>query len=242
VRAVELGNLVRASELTDAYSYQLFQYTDRGDHNAVDFLLEEKNPIRRGWGLYVFRREAVNNLIIEAPHPVADANTPRVALDLYRALNARALLVAGAHRDANADGLADVAHAPGTIFQTVHNTLTGSTQAAPDAVIVLQIHGFDSSKHSGYPDIVIGYDRQAPEAMIVRVLAMKEVLTDGGLSVGLCDGKSWLDLCGTKDILASVPDGFTIHIEMDEAVRSHDRVLVDALTRVFADLSTNPAK
>jgi hypothetical protein len=85
-------------------------------------------------------------------------------------------------------------------------------------------------------------DRQAPEAMIARILAMKEALTARGLSIGLCDGKSWQNLCGTKDILASVTNGFTIHIEMDEAVRSHDQALVDALTRVFADLSTNPAK
>jgi hypothetical protein len=47
------------------------------------------------------------------------------------------------------------------------------------------------------------------------------------LKVGLCDGKSWQDLCGTKDILASITNGFTIHIEMDKAVRSHDRALVD---------------
>jgi hypothetical protein len=85
-------------------------------------------------------------------------------------------------------------------------------------------------------------DRQAPDAMIARVLEMKDALTAGGLSIGLCDGKSWQNLCGTKDILAPVTNGFTIHIEMDEAVRSHDRVLVNALTRVFADLSTNPAK
>ena len=233
IQAMEAGDLTSASEIAAAYRYRIFQYIDRGDHNAMDLLLEEKSPIQRGWGLFVFRMEHANNLIVEAPHPVSDQNTPRVALDLYRALDARALLVAGAHRDANNDGSADVSHSPGSIFLIVHNALVNNAQSAPGAVVVFQVHGFDSSKHPRYPDIVIGYNRNAPEPMIAQVIAIKDALTAIGLSVGLCDGKSWEDLCGTKDILASVPNGFAIHLELNEAVRADDTVFIQALTQAF---------
>lgn len=82
--------------------------------------------------------------VIEAPHPLTDEGTPTVALAIYRVLNTHALLVGGAHRDANQDGSADVAHNPQTIFQVFHATFG-------ENAIVLQIHGFAANKHPDYP-------------------------------------------------------------------------------------------
>lgn len=233
VLAVEAGDLKHAVELAGSTRYQLVRYLDQGQDNAANYLLMEETPIRKGWGMYVFREVALNNLIIEAPHPLADKGTARVALDIYRVLKARALLIAGAHRDANRDGSADVANVPTSIFQSVHETLVSETQSTPGMVVVLQIHGFTPSKHTGYPQVVIGYDRQAPKSMGLLVNEIKAALVDRGLHVGVCDGKSWQDLCGTKNIQASTSNGgLFIHLELDESVRSEDAVLVAALAQV----------
>ena len=71
-----------------------------------------------------------SNLIIEVPQPLADSSTPFTALDVYRALHARARLIAGAHRDANRDGAADVAHFEGSVFESIHESFLEAPQAA----------------------------------------------------------------------------------------------------------------
>jgi hypothetical protein len=241
VLAVESGDLLRAGELAAANRYRLVRYTDRGDGDAASYLLQELTPIRKGWGLYAFRENPAANVIVEAPHPLADVGTPGIALDVYRTLEARALLVAGAHRDANRDGSADVVHVPGSVFQSIHNALVGGSQGMPEPVVVLQIHGFASGKHSGYPQVVIGYDRQAAGQGSALAAAIRDALVSRGLEAGLCDGRSWEDLCGTQNILSPVPEGAVfIHFELNEAVRSDDVAFLDALEAVFASGASHP--
>ena len=123
VSMINNDKLANTGDLLTQSNYRLNYYVDRGDDYAVSYLLREQQPIEKGWGLYAFRVDSTSNIIIEAPHPLYDRRTPSVALDLYRALNARALLIAGAHRNANEDGSADAAHAPDSIFQSVHETI-----------------------------------------------------------------------------------------------------------------------
>lgn len=232
-RAILAGDFLTAHRITNEQGYSITEYTDNGDDEAVDFLLEE-TAAKRGWGWFVFRKDPQNELIIEAPHPIADMDTHLVALDAYRALDARALLVAGAHRDANTDGSADVSHTPGSIFQVVHTVLVTQPYPAQDTTIVLQIHGFDSAKHKRYPDVVLGYDLEAPSVMTAYVQTLKEALILAGVEVGVCDGNSWEALCGTRDVLNSIPTGRSLHIELNESIREHDKELIQALIQVFA--------
>ena len=109
--------------------------------------------MKKGWGLFLFRRETGSNVIVEAPHPLYDQQTPSVAMSVYSALDARALLIAGAHRDANGDGAADAAHNPETAFQAIHSALVSS-----GSPVVLQFHSFAASKHPGFPQVVLDGD------------------------------------------------------------------------------------
>jgi hypothetical protein len=234
VKTLLNGDPAQAAALASTFGYSIIDYSDRGDKKAQEYLLEEQTPIQRGWGWYAFRKDASSNVIIEAPHPLADANTTNVALDLYRVIDARALLIAGAHRSANDDGSADVSHTPGSLFQVIHNSLVDEPLPVADALIVLQIHGFDSARHPTYPDIVIGYDRAVPKPLAARINVLREALVSAGFQVGVCDGKSWEALCGTTDVMRSIPHGLVIHLELNESVRAHDRDLVRALEQVFA--------
>ncbi len=225
-KAVEDGKILSAvAASVAAYGYQLVEFQDRGDSDSTSYLLRELDPSRRGWGLYDFRADTKSALVIEAPHPLADEETALVALHIYRALGSRALLIAGAHRDANSDGSADVAHNPDTIFQIVHQSLL-----RPNSV-VLQIHGFAGAKHPGYPQVVIGHEQSAPN---VWINTLARALAAEGLYVGVCDGFSWQDLCGDTNVQSkSMTQGIFVHIELDETVRLDDRSLIVALSNLF---------
>jgi hypothetical protein len=221
-------------QLADTNHYTLNYYVDRGDAEAGSYLLREKRPIENGWGLYAFRVDSTSNIIIEAPHPLYDRRTPSVALDLYRALDARALLIAGAHRNANGDGSADVAHAPDSIFQSVHETLVKEVKSSDGQVIVLQIHGFHTSKHDGYPQAVLGFGKSIDSAELTLGQELENIFRQQGLNVGVCTGNNWPDLCGTTNVqAASMNGGMFIHIELDEKVRKNDEAFIAAIVHVF---------
>ncbi len=222
-RAMAQGSAAKHISLAKQHGFEVLAYTDRGDGNATSILLREKKPVRRGWGLFARRTAPQNAIIIEVPHPIFDTGTPAVGLDLFRALNAAALLVAGSHRHANADGSADAAHSPQTVFYAIHTAATTDLSA-----VVLQIHGFAAVHHPGYPQIVLGGNRSPASETLAAALA--ESLQNAGLSVGVCGNGQWKKLCGTRNIEGeSMPNGTFIHIELDESVRADDAVWVVAL-------------
>jgi hypothetical protein len=228
------GDLIHAAQLADENDYTLTYYTDRGDDNAVSYLLREKKPIQMGWGLYAFRRNSTSNIIVEAPHPLFDRRTPSVALDVYRALDARAFFVAGAHRNANTDGSADMSHAPKSIFQSVHEALVQEIQTTTGNIVILQIHGFHTSKHNGYPQVVFGFGENMQGAELLVARKLRSAFSKQGIEIGLCIGDAWQDLCGRTNVQASAMyGGMFIHVELDEKLRGNDDAFVAALVQVF---------
>ena len=230
------GDLARAVDLATKNDYTLNYYVDRGDDYAVSYLLREQKPIQKGWGLYAFRVDSTSNIIIEAPHPLYDRGTPTVALDIYRALDARALLIAGAHRHANRDGSADVAHTTESIFQSVHIALSQEIQAKSGDVIILQIHGFHTSKHAGYPQVVFGLGKNGQAKEVALAQRIKDALFEQGISAGICTGteSELQDLCAETNAQGSVTnEGAFMHIELDEKIRKDDKAFVAALVQVF---------
>jgi len=241
VSSIEDGKIDQAQQIATAHQYELLWYTDGNDENANNFMLRESLSPPRGWGLYLFRAGSNSNVLIEAPHPLADEGSPLVAVDIYRALDAHALLIAGAHRDANSDGSADAAHETQTVFQSAHTAETQKILVISDTVIVLQIHGFSSGKHPNYPQVVLGYGGtnfgfflQNKNKGIAQ--GIHDALAAEGISAELCGGNEWKDLCGgTNTQSASMTEGIFIHLEMDETIRNKDEGLIKALISVFAN-------
>ncbi len=232
------NNLARAVELATKNNYQLNYYVDRGDNYSVSYLLREQRPIQKGWGLYSFRLDSTSNIIVEAPHPLYDKETPTVALDIYRALDARALLIAGAQRNANRDGSADVAHASESIFQSVHLSLSQEIKTVAGDVIILQIHGFHASKHEGYPQVVFGLGEKPLPAEVAVAQKIKDALSERGISSDLCTGveSNLTDLCAKTNVQGlTIKDATFIHIELDEKIRQNDRSFIAALVDVFGN-------
>jgi hypothetical protein len=220
---IEAGDSLKAAQIASRQGYELVRYTDQGDNHAQSLLLRELKPIQRGWGLYAVRMNPSNNIIIEAPHPVFDRGTPDIALALYRALDAKALLIAGAHRGANLDGSADVARNPTSIFHTLHLVLTYSENS-----IVLQIHGFSADKHPGYPQIVLNSNHGSSSAELNR---LADAFSAEGLLVGKCVADRWKDLCGRTNVqLSSMEQGVFVHVELADSVRNMSEAWLNILT------------
>jgi hypothetical protein len=236
--AIIENDLARAVQLATQNNYQLNYYVDRGDNYSVSYLLREQKPIQKGWGLYAFRLDSTSKIIVEAPHPLYDKKTPSIALDVYRALDARALLIAGAQRNANRDGSADVAHASESIFQSVHLTLSHELQSAAGDVIILQIHGFHASKHEGYPQVVFGLGEKPLPREVAIAQKITEALSEQGISSGVCTGveSNLMELCAKTNVQGlTTKDATFIHVELDEKIRQNDEAFIAALVEVFGN-------
>jgi hypothetical protein len=228
VTKIQTGELPRAGGIAAEFGYELIQYVDRGDANSNNWLLRELKPIRKGWGLYAFRSSGANDIIIEAPHPLYDEGTPSIAAQAYRVLQARALLIAGAHRDANVDRSSDVTHHVQSIFEAVHEAITKT-----NSTIVLQIHGFAASKHPGYPQIVLSSDEALGSAVLDQLAAAFKAQ---GVKAGTCGGGQWADLCGETNVQSrSSGPAIFIHIELDESLRADSSSVLKALKEVLTN-------
>lgn len=228
VAKIQNGELPRAGGIAAEFGYELMQYTDRGNGNSSSWLLRELKPIRKGWGLYVFRSSGANDIIVEAPHPLYDEGTPSIAAQAYRVLQARALLIAGTHRDANVDQSSDVAHHVQSIFEAVHAAITKTK-----STIVLQIHGFAASKHPGYPQIVLSSDEAQGSDLLDQLVAAFKAQ---GIKVGTCGEGQWAELCGETNVQSrSSSPAIFIHIELDESLRADSSSVLKVLKQVLTN-------
>ncbi len=239
-RDIISSDFMDAEKLASQYGYELIHYVDKEDPSASYVMLREAAPIQRAWGLYVFRMDAPqggNGLIIEAPHILADAGTPKIGLLLFRGLGAQALMIGGAHRDANPDQVADLAHNADTVFQSIHNELL--TQSAAALPVVIQVHGFAASKHPTYPMIVLSGSPDGSASLVDLLKRISGAVDPQLLTLGICDGTQFESLCGETNVQAqSMPRGIFIHLELNETARAQPVELLNAFRSVLLPTPT----
>jgi hypothetical protein len=223
-----------ATRLASTFNYELVRFSDQVDSDAESYILREQQPIEYGWGLYIFRAQAPREVVIEAPHPVADVKTSTVALHLYRALDAKALLVGGTHRDANIDGSSDPARNQDGIFQIVHSTLFQPGEEPDNKMIFVQIHGYSTARHPDYPEVILGYNWENDPEKDGILAKVVESMQKHKIHVGICDGKKYQGLCGVSNVQRQVTaGGIFLHIELSETIRRDDQALIDAFADAF---------
>lgn len=223
-----------AAVLASTFNYELVKFSDKADLHTESYILRELQPIKNGWGLYIFRKQSFREIVIEAPHPIADVKTSTVALHLYRALDAKALIIAGTHRDANIDGSADPARNQDSIFQVVHSTLFEPGEEPNKKMIFVQIHGYSTARHPGYPDIILGYNWENDPEKDGILAKVVESMQKHKIHVGICDGKKYKGLCGVSNAQRQATDGgIFLHIELSETIRRDDQALVNAFVEAL---------
>ena len=184
---------------------------------------------RRHWGAYVVAPSSGSDLLVEVPHPLSDLRTPEVGLELFQRAGARALLVAGAHRDAGEGDSADVAHRTDSVFEAVHRALL------QESSVVAQLHGFDDERRTDPPDVVLSDGSDDPPVLLRRV---RSALAGEGLEVCLFrGGPRCRDLAARRNVQgqsARAAGAVFLHVEAAPALRADApgrRRLVDALLR-----------
>ncbi|MFT3787850.1 MAG: autotransporter-associated beta strand repeat-containing protein [Tepidisphaeraceae bacterium] len=133
-------NTVDTQAAAFGYEYIRFNDTDTG---MTYYGLREVltgGAQTKGWGITFVNFSATSNTMVEVPHVLFDTNTEDLGARTFQDAGARGFTMAGAHRNANGFGTADVARLDGgSTFQVAHEVMNG-----PAAQTVgWQIHGFD---------------------------------------------------------------------------------------------------
>lgn len=192
----------------------------------IDRLGDGVMALRGRGGYFVHRRDGAD-VIVEVPHPIADARTEMLGGLLFERVGARVLLVAGAHRDAGESGRADVAHAPDSVFDAVHRVATRGGD------VVVQVHGY--ADHSAPDtDVIVSRGAEPTELTdaVSRMLSGFAVCLWRPSTTGPCG-----DLAGTENLQgrsARAAGAEFVHLEVSREVRDDDERL-RALVRAVAD-------
>jgi len=183
----ELGNL---AVLARVFGYELLAY--RHVVSGADFLIlaELSQPVpARYWGTYVLRLGRAQNVLVEVPRPVREPGSFEFAVAMFERLQGRALLISGAHPDANQDGSADVLSS----FQRLNlyalfNQVLMRQSAGP--VLALQTRGYSYREEGQAPaaEAVVALDASLdspPGGLAERLL---QVLKEDGIDYQRADG------------------------------------------------------
>lgn len=154
--------------------------------NGCDYLLlrEKAGTVHtRYWGTYVFSVAPQLATLVEVPRPLSETQTLSFAVGWFESTRAAALLLAGAHENANADGAADVLLSSNklTMFSLVHQSLLETAQSP---LLALQVRGIavDSAAQLNQSNALLSYREQKPRAALGTVaIATEQALSDSGL-------------------------------------------------------------
>lgn len=247
-----LGDLTTADALATAAAYEVVRFTDTSDdEDRLFYILQRAAGGENYWGVYVFNPSSCQQLLLEAPHPMADLHTEDEALYVFNQMDATALFVAGTHRcnvmatsscsgtttvctgSSEAFRLSDVAHNSASAFHLATRALV---EEYPKA-IVIQLHGF--SKGTGDPSLIMSNGtRITPATDYVSMIYDALVAQDASLTAKIAhEDLSWSELIALTNVQgrmvnasfdpcaqsATSTQGRFIHIEQEyDALRKND--------------------
>jgi len=143
---------------------ELVELTQNGEQFLV---VKEKEAHRNGWGLYAFRRNASDAMVLDAPHSGDDAQTGMLAELFFLESRAAAVAWSTAPRSTpTKDGRkeADLPHLPDGILHAFHRAFV----AAHPQGVAIQLHGFGDSGRSISAGIIISGGSESPPDWLLK--------------------------------------------------------------------------
>jgi hypothetical protein len=233
-RELVAGDIRAAADAAAPFGYSVVRYTDTATNRPLLILAERQGSDGRwphAWGLYIHAPGSNSSVTVEVPHPVADINSEIVGTALFRAVEASNLFVAGAERNANRDGSADVAHNGHSVFQAIHDSILEREG------IIVQPHGFEGTgSERSFGDFVVSSGSVPPDPVAAQV---SSALGRAGFKVCLYDGTRCKSLGATTNvqgIAARAAGAHFIHLEMSPRIRDSSRLisrLADAVASIL---------
>ncbi|MFI2612290.1 hypothetical protein [Kitasatospora sp. NPDC018619] len=213
VRALLDGRAERADRALARAGYRRTEFTEAATGRRVAELADASAESTRGWGRVYLDLSARPAWSVQVPHPVSDARTEALGVDVFRAVPGGVLVLAGAHRRAGPDGSSDVAHRADTVFAAVVGVLTG--RGLPG----IQVHGFAEAGLPGRDAVVSpGAGRPGPAA---------ELVADGLARAGYAVCRAWREgdgrLAGTTNVEGRRAAGAGVpwlHVELGRRLRT----------------------
>ncbi|WP_425395983.1 hypothetical protein [Aeoliella sp.] len=171
-RHIAGGNVDEAARLAKQVDCEVVRFVDKDTKQDYVLLREDLDTLTepRGWGSYLYNPRGEVSALVEAPHPIDDSNSAKVASMVF-AEGAKGLLLAGAQRDK-----ADVPDLVDSVFHQVHVAWT----EAMGRVAVWQIHGFALEKHP-FPRNAKAILSTGGGDVIDEIVELNDRFTDRGL-------------------------------------------------------------
>jgi len=179
------------AESAGQLGYQIILYKHISSGSEYFILREQMNANSgdlRHWGTFVFKLGASTPFVIEAPSPIFESGSFEFAGSLFQQMDAGALLVSGAHPQANADGSARVVarNNPLSLFNLMHqSTLRHQSELGITAV---QVRGYSAQSETGADNVKLSFYElhkpfaaQQPQFIELRNY-LERLLTSAGIS------------------------------------------------------------
>ncbi|MDX1587832.1 MAG: poly-gamma-glutamate biosynthesis protein PgsC/CapC [Oleiphilaceae bacterium] len=178
-----LQELREINALAAVVGYQLMHhYATRSNAHFLVLRENPDNPERRHWGTYVFRIGPTQGFSLQLPRAVTETQTLPLAVNLLEQHQARALLMAGSHHLANADGSADVLSRfnRDSLFSLVHQALIRWPQGP---VLALQLRSAGSPVDMpDDSDVLLAFREASPRPVVAPAIQhLKGALAEKGL-------------------------------------------------------------
>lgn len=140
--------LVEIRTIQDAAAslgYRLLRY--RHSLSGHDYMIlseDEAARPQRFWGTYIFRLGPAAGYVVQVPRPLFEINSFEYGVALFERLDARALLIAGAHPDTNLDGSSDIVRLEhiGSLFSLVSQVLLREAGDEPVLIVHSRAMGY----------------------------------------------------------------------------------------------------
>ncbi|MEV7772206.1 hypothetical protein [Kitasatospora sp. NPDC086791] len=207
------GQSEQAGQALARVGYRLTEFTEAATGRRVAEIADGTAAGSRGWGRVYLDLSARLNWSVQVPHPVSDARTEALGVELFRAAPGGVLVLAGAHRRAGSDGSSDVAHRTDTVFAAVVEALTG--RGLPG----IQVHGFDEGSLPGQDAVVSSGAGQAGPAAELTAASL------GRAGYAVC--RAWREKCGQLGGTTNVEGRFAagvgvpwLHVELGNGLRT----------------------
>ncbi|HLK66214.1 MAG TPA: hypothetical protein VKU19_22420 [Bryobacteraceae bacterium] len=221
------GQTAKAQTCLNSVNYNLGVLNDAGFHKEY-FIATERHTGFKGLGTYIVDANYWRNVVLEAPHPWFDAETPEEALAVFQKAGGRALFIAGTHRCSDLAGasgcagttwacgplspaphvempfrISDAAHFDRNFFTAAHRA---TLQLSPTP-IAISLHG--NGEEPVDAELSDGTKHAAAKTALVNRL--RNALAAHGVKAGSCnwpaDNPSRFLLCGGSNAQSKISNG-----------------------------------
>lgn len=181
---------VQAAASLFGYSITVYHHIPTGQDFFI--IAERKGQGKRHyWGTYVLRIGRALPYVVQVPRPLFEVNSFEYGVSLFERLNARALLIGGAHPAANRDGSANLVS--GANNESLFNLVSqGILRESPERIMVIQSRAFglDPGRAAPGAGALVAFSNGAITAAAVPEAGRRlmEVLGQDRLSPRFVDG------------------------------------------------------